>query len=83
MRKIMYWVLAATLVCGASVFTACSDDDDNKDTVINNLGGRLLGKWMMVEENGKALLTNDKYVTTFESETKGYMSHSGDASSGG
>ena len=22
------WVLAATLVCGASVFTACSDDDD-------------------------------------------------------
>ena len=77
------WVLAATLVCGASVFTACSDDDDNKDTVINNLGGRLLGKWIMVEENGKALLTNDKYVTTFESETKGYMSHSGDASSGG
>jgi hypothetical protein len=25
----MQWVLAATLVCGASVFTACSNNDDN------------------------------------------------------
>ena len=23
------WVLAATLICGASVFTACSSNDDN------------------------------------------------------
>ena len=30
MRKIFNWVLAATLVCGASVFTACtSDTEDN------------------------------------------------------
>jgi len=30
MKKIMNWVLAATLVCGASVFTACtSDSSDN------------------------------------------------------
>ena len=34
MKKIMNWVMAATLVCGASVFTACSDgneDNPNKE----------------------------------------------------
>jgi hypothetical protein len=25
----MQWVMAATLICGASVFTSCSDNDDN------------------------------------------------------
>ena len=29
MRKIKNWVLAATLVCGASVFTSCTNNDDN------------------------------------------------------
>jgi hypothetical protein len=26
MRKMMYWVLAATFICGASVFTSCTND---------------------------------------------------------
>ena len=29
MKKILTWVLAATLVCGTSVFTACSNNEDN------------------------------------------------------
>lgn len=29
MQKMKLWMLAATLICGASVFTSCSDDDDN------------------------------------------------------
>ena len=29
MKKIMSWVFVATLVCGTSVFTSCSKDDDN------------------------------------------------------
>ena len=29
MKKILNWVLAATLVCGASVFTSCSSDNDD------------------------------------------------------
>ena len=29
MKKIMNWVLAAILICGATVFTACSSNDDN------------------------------------------------------
>ena len=29
MKKMMNWVLAATLICGASVFTSCSESSDN------------------------------------------------------
>ncbi len=29
MRKIFQWAMAAALICGASVFTACSGNDDN------------------------------------------------------
>ena len=39
MKKIMNWVLAATLVCGASVFTACSDgnsDNPNQEQAKKN-----------------------------------------------
>ena len=28
-KKILNWALADTLICGASVFTACSSDDDD------------------------------------------------------
>ena len=30
MKKIMQWVMAAILISGVSVFTACSSDDDLK-----------------------------------------------------
>jgi hypothetical protein len=34
MKKIVNWVLAATLVCGASVFTSCSNDNsDNSGSI--------------------------------------------------
>ena len=29
MRKVMNWVMAATLICGASVFAGCSNTEDN------------------------------------------------------
>ena len=29
MKKLMNWMLAATLICGASVFTSCSESSDN------------------------------------------------------
>ncbi len=29
MKKLMTWVLAATLVCGTSIFTSCTSDEDN------------------------------------------------------
>ncbi|MBR1667345.1 MAG: glycoside hydrolase, partial [Bacteroidaceae bacterium] len=33
MKKLIQWVLAATLVCGASIFTACSSDEDDNPVV--------------------------------------------------
>ena len=30
----LQWVMAATLVCGASVFTACSSNDDEPNTPV-------------------------------------------------
>ena len=37
MNRMIQWVLAATLVCGASVFIAC---DDNDDTSGSGSGGQ-------------------------------------------
>ena len=37
MRKIMNWVLAATLVCGASVFTSCKEAKAKEDTPVQKV----------------------------------------------
>ena len=37
MRRIMQWVLAATLISGASVFTSCSSDNDDNPKVVGTV----------------------------------------------
>ena len=74
MKKILNWVLAAILICGASVFTACSSNDDNPATPDLNLSEKIIGKWMPVGLDGKPVLTDKKSVYTFVSPTKAYMS---------
>ena len=37
MRKMIHWVLAATLVCGASVFTSCKEEKANEDTPVQKV----------------------------------------------
>jgi hypothetical protein len=69
----MQWVLAATLVCGASVFTACSSDDDDSNKN-NNISEKIIGKWMVDALEGQACPTNLKAVITFLSPTKAYGS---------
>ena len=34
--RLMQWVMAATLVCGLSVFTACNSDDNAVDSIDPN-----------------------------------------------
>ena len=75
MRKIMQWVLAAALICGATLFTSCSNDD-NPATPDLNLSEKIIGKWMTMENNGQPSLTNTKVVITFVSTTKAYVSAS-------
>ena len=65
-------VLAATLICGASVFTSCKKDDDNN----LKLEEKIIGKWMTADRDGQASLTNKKSVYTFVSATKAYVSAS-------
>ena len=35
MKKLMNWVLAATMICGATTFTSCSVNDDNSSKTAN------------------------------------------------
>ena len=45
MRKIMQWVLAATLICGTSVFTSCTSDNDDNPVPESGASGELVGQW--------------------------------------
>lgn len=71
--KLFQLVLAAIAVCGLSVFTSCSDD---KDSVSDILPEKIIGKWILAETNDNPTPTNHKYVITFASPTKGYLSAS-------
>ena len=73
MKKLLQWMMAAILVCGASVFTSCSDD---KDSDIDDLSEKIIGKWMTAEGNGEPTPTNKKRVFTFISPTEVYVSAS-------
>ena len=73
MQKLKKWVLAATLICGTSVFMACSSNDDDPAPAPQpdlNLAEKIVGKWMTAELDGKACPTNLKAVVTFDSPTK-------------
>ena len=87
MRKIMRstfgrlfnknWMLAAILICGASVFTSCSSNDDNPVNPVEpdlNVAEKIIGKWIKAERDGEPALTNEKTVLTFLSATKAYQS---------
>ena len=71
--KKMIWVLAATLICGACVFTSCKKDKVNTDL---NLEENIIGKWEIADKNGQPAPTNEKMVLAFLSPTKGYVSAS-------
>ena len=73
MKKLIQWVLAATLICGASVFTACTSDNSDNPTG-SSLAEKIQGKWMVAETNGKPVVTNSKQVLTYVSDTKLYYS---------
>ena len=76
MKKMMNWMKAAILICGTSVFMACSLDDDPTPVPQPdlNLPEKIIGKWMVEELDGQACPTNLKAVITFLSSTKAYGS---------
>jgi hypothetical protein len=80
MKKMFHWMMAAILICVATVFSSCSSNDDNPTTPDLNVAEKIIGKWMKSDQNGKPLPTDGKMVYTFVSPTKAYMSASIDAS---
>ena len=69
--RLFQWVVTAALICGAIFFTAC-----NNEPAIENLSGKIIGKWMVADINGKPVITNEKVVLTFVSPNKAYASTS-------
>ena len=76
MKKIMNWVIAAIITCGASVFTSCTVSDNPAQPAEPdfNVAEKIIGKWITAESDGKAILTNEKVVFDFVSTTKAYVS---------
>ena len=75
MRVFKKWMLAAILICGTSVFMACSSNEDTPVPQPDiNLAEKIVGKWMTAELDGKPCPTNLKTVVTFDSPTKAYGS---------
>ncbi|MBO4730380.1 MAG: hypothetical protein J5593_02790, partial [Bacteroidaceae bacterium] len=84
MNRAFQWAIAAALICGASVFTSCSGNDDNPATPDLNLSEKIIGKWVMATDfDGQPALTNNKEVITFLSSTKAYASRSRGDMNGG
>lgn len=80
MKKMMNWVMAATLVCGASVFTACTSDNGDNPVAGKSLAEKIVGKWIHADTDGEAVTTDMKSVYTFTkdggSALKGFYSMS-------
>jgi len=66
--KKLFMVLAATVICGACLFTSCKKDEDLK------IEEKIIGKWMPADIDGQPVLTDKKSVYTFVSASKAYMS---------
>ena len=43
MRKMIQWVMAVILICGASVFTACTSE--NNDNPVPGVDSKIVGNW--------------------------------------
>ena len=75
MKKLLNLVFAAALICGASVFTSCTKQD-NPVNPADNLAEKIIGKWIIAERDGQPMPSNEKIVFTFVSATKAYRSAS-------
>ena len=68
-NKLLQWMLAAILFCGAMVFTSCTNEDNPADPAAN-LSEKIIGKWVTADIDGQTVLTNSKKAITFVSATK-------------
>ena len=75
MKKTFTMIAAIIILCGASLFTSCSDDKE--DSSHPSLAEKLVGKWLYVEADGEKVDTKESSVSTFVMEgstLKAYIS---------
>ena len=70
-----YSTFSQSMICGASVFTSCTKDDNPVDPA-TNLAEKIIGKWITAEFNGQPQPTDNKAVLNFVSDTKAFLSAS-------
>ena len=75
--------LTLALLSAAMLFAACTKEPDTTSTTDGNnpntpatIAEQILGKWMLAEQNGQPVFTNEKVVFTFISESLAYESTS-------
>ena len=66
-------VLAATVICGACLFTSCKKDEETGNSDLR-VAEKIIGKWDTADVEGQPLPTNEKKVINFVSTTKAYIS---------
>ena len=75
----MKWMLTAILcICGVSVFTACTPDNNDNPAGDGDLTEKVVGKWI-AETDGETVTTDMMSVYTFTSDgtaLKGFYSMS-------
>lgn len=72
MKRIL-WVFAATVICGACLFSSCKKDEETGNSDLR-VAEKIIGKWMPADIDGQPVLTDKKSVYTFVSASKAYMS---------
>ena len=78
MKKVMQWVMAATLVCGQSAFTACSSSNDDNPTptnpeneVVTTSDYSDKANWLSLPERTKPYDTFYIYPSAYEDYSEG------------
>ena len=66
-------LFAATVICGACLFTSCKKDEETGNSDLR-VAEKIIGKWVTADVDGQPLPTNEKKVITFVSTTKAYIS---------
>lgn len=62
----MKWMLTAILcICGVSVFTACTPDNNDNPAGDGDLTEQVVGKWIHTDTDGEAVTTDMMSVYTF------------------
>ena len=74
-KRLFQWMIAAILICGATTFTSCTNED-NPATPDLNVAEKIIGKWVVTDKNSQPAPTDIKSIYTFVSATQAYISQS-------